>query len=221
MNWSLADVADVPAGVVTVTSTVPALPAGEVAVTDVAESAVIDAAFAPKSTAVAEPRFVPVITTELPPAVRPALGEMLVTVGGGWTFSVKLCWAGASMPLVAVRVMGNVPLAVGVPDRTPPLKVTPAGSVPDSVMTGAGLPDAVGVKVPADPWKKVVALADVKAAGELPLGPGTAVHVNPLGSPALARNVTSVFQLSATAPLLLAQTRPASHTPRAEAPEPV
>ena len=36
MNWSAADVADVPPGVVTVTSTVP-VPAGEVAVIEVAE----------------------------------------------------------------------------------------------------------------------------------------------------------------------------------------
>ena len=37
MNWSAEPVAEVPPGVVTVTSTVPALPAGEVAVIEVAE----------------------------------------------------------------------------------------------------------------------------------------------------------------------------------------
>ena len=39
MNWSAGEVAEVPPGVVTVTSTVP-LPAGEVAVIEVAESTV-------------------------------------------------------------------------------------------------------------------------------------------------------------------------------------
>ena len=113
------------------------------------------------------------------------------------------------------------PSAVGVPDSTPPLKVTPAGSAPDSVITGVGLPVAIGVNVPAMPPVKPVEFAEVNAAGELPLGPGTAVHVKPLGSPALAENVTSVFQLSATAPLVLAHASPASHTPLAELPEPV
>ena len=70
-----------PPRVVTVTSTAPALPAGAVAVIDVAESAVTVAALAPKSTAVAESRLVPVMTTEVPPAVGPAVGAMLVTVG--------------------------------------------------------------------------------------------------------------------------------------------
>jgi hypothetical protein len=192
-----------------------------VAVIDVLESAVMVPGVVPKSTAEAESRSVPVITTEVPPEDGPAVGATDVTDGTAVvTDSVKLWVAAASMPLVAVRVIGNVPDTVGMPDRAPPLKVTPAGNAPDSVITGVGLPDAVGVKLLAYPLVNVAEFADVKAAGALPLGPGTAVHVNPLGSPEAARNVTSVFQLSATTPLLLAQTSPASQTPLAELPEP-
>ena len=53
LNWSAAEVADVPAGVVTVTSTVP-VPAGLTAVTVVAFTTVTSVAgVVPKSTAVA------------------------------------------------------------------------------------------------------------------------------------------------------------------------
>ncbi len=72
-----------PAGVVTVTSTVPA-PAGEVAVIWVSELTVNEvAAVAPNATAVAPVNPVPVIVTEVPPACGPLLGLTLVTVGGG------------------------------------------------------------------------------------------------------------------------------------------
>jgi hypothetical protein len=65
-----------------VTSTVPALPAGEVAVTVVAFTSVtLVAAFAPNSTAVAPVRFVPLIVTVVPPPVGPEDGLTAVTVG--------------------------------------------------------------------------------------------------------------------------------------------
>ena len=71
MNWSAAEVAEVPPGVVTVTSTVPA-PAGEVAVIEVAELTVkLVALVAPNLTAVAPVKPVPVIVTDVPPAVGP------------------------------------------------------------------------------------------------------------------------------------------------------
>ena len=79
------------------------------------------------------------------------------------TVSVKFCTALGKMPFDAVNVMGNVPLAVGVPLRTPALKVTPAGSAPDSVIVGAGNPVAVTVNEPAVPWVNVVLLALVMA----------------------------------------------------------
>ncbi len=71
---------EVPPTVVTVTSTVP-VPAGEVAVIEVAESAVMVAAFDPKSTALAPSRLVPVMVTLVPPPVGPLVGLMLATDG--------------------------------------------------------------------------------------------------------------------------------------------
>ena len=78
MNWSADEVALVPSGVVTVTSTVP-VPGGAVAVIEVAESAVIVAGVEPKSTEVAPDRSVPVIVTLVPPAGGPVDGVMPVT----------------------------------------------------------------------------------------------------------------------------------------------
>ena len=75
--------AEVPPGVVTVTSTVPALPAGAVAVMEVALLTTTPvAAWAPKWTAVAPVRLVPVMVTEVPPVVGPDEGLTPVTVGG-------------------------------------------------------------------------------------------------------------------------------------------
>ena len=71
-----------PPGVVTVTSTVPAAPAGDVAVIDVALFTVkLAAAVAPNFTLVAPVKPVPVMATLVPPAVGPPTGEMEVTMG--------------------------------------------------------------------------------------------------------------------------------------------
>ena len=83
MNWSEDDVALVPPGVVTVTSTVPA-PAGEIAVILVAELTVkLEALLIPNITVVAPVNPVPVIVTVVPPTNGPLVGEMLVTAGKG------------------------------------------------------------------------------------------------------------------------------------------
>ena len=83
MNWSAADVADVPPVVVTLMSTVP-VPGGEVAVIDVAELTVKPAAAVPpKVTAVAPVKLVPVMVTVVPPAIGPTVGEIEVIVGEG------------------------------------------------------------------------------------------------------------------------------------------
>ncbi len=83
MYWSAgAFSAEVPAGVVTVTSTVP-VPAGAVAVIGVALLTVkVVAATVPNLTPVAPVKLVPVMVTEVPPAVDPEVGLMPVTVGG-------------------------------------------------------------------------------------------------------------------------------------------
>ncbi len=73
--------ADVPPGVVTVTSTVP-VPAGLSAVIVVPLTTVrFVAGVVPKSTAVAPVKPVPVIVTRVPPAVEPLVGLRPVTVG--------------------------------------------------------------------------------------------------------------------------------------------
>ncbi len=75
----------VPPEVITVTSWVP-VPAGATAVSEVSETTVtLVAGVEPKSTAVSSGpapfRLVPVTVTVVPPAVGPAAGETLVTVG--------------------------------------------------------------------------------------------------------------------------------------------
>ena len=77
------EIADVPPGVVTVTSTGPAEePPGLVAVICVAELTVNEAAFVlPNFTAVAPVNPDPVIVTMVPPSIGPFFGEMSVTVG--------------------------------------------------------------------------------------------------------------------------------------------
>ena len=82
MKWSAEEVAEVPPVVVTVTSTVAAACAGEVAVIWVAETTVKpEAAVVPKWTAVAPVKLVPVMVTEVPPAVGPEVGATEPTVG--------------------------------------------------------------------------------------------------------------------------------------------
>ena len=72
VNWSAADVADVPIGVVMVISTVPVDPAGEIAVIWVSEFIVKPAAgIDPKFTAVELVKPKPVIITEVPPLSGP------------------------------------------------------------------------------------------------------------------------------------------------------
>jgi hypothetical protein len=86
VKLSAALVAVVPDGVTTVTSTVPAGSAGETIVIDVAELTTRPVpGVAPKLTAVAPVKLVPVTVTVVPPAIGPAEGLTLVTVafGGG------------------------------------------------------------------------------------------------------------------------------------------
>jgi hypothetical protein len=72
----------VPDGVTTVTSTVPAYSAGVVAVIDVAELTVNDAAAVPPNiTADAEVKLLPVMLTLVPPAVVPDEVPRLETEG--------------------------------------------------------------------------------------------------------------------------------------------
>jgi hypothetical protein len=82
VNLSPAEVAEVPPAEVTVMSTVPADSAGLVAVIWVDELMASPLApTAPKVTAVADDRLVPVMTTLVPPPSGPATGVTEVTTG--------------------------------------------------------------------------------------------------------------------------------------------
>jgi 6,7-dimethyl-8-ribityllumazine synthase len=72
-----------PAAVVTTTSFEPEVPLGVVIVRDVAVFEFIVAATPPMVTEVALDRLVPVIVTEVPPAVTPEVTLSDVIVGGG------------------------------------------------------------------------------------------------------------------------------------------
>jgi hypothetical protein len=81
VNWSAPEVAEVPPGVVTLTSTTP-VPDGEVAVIVVALTTVMPVADDPPNiTAVAPVKLVPVMVTAVPPAAGPNVGEIEVTAG--------------------------------------------------------------------------------------------------------------------------------------------
>jgi hypothetical protein len=81
VNWSAAVAELVPPVVATVTWATPE-PAGEVAVSEVAEATVTPvAAVDPKWTVAPAAKFVPVTLTVVPPAAGPLLGETAVTVG--------------------------------------------------------------------------------------------------------------------------------------------
>ncbi len=75
----------VPLGVVTRMLAIPELPAGVVAVIVVALTTTKLAAVPPIVTEVAPAMSVPVIVILVPPAVDPAEGEMLVTIGAAGT----------------------------------------------------------------------------------------------------------------------------------------
>ena len=81
-EWELT--ALVPSGVVTVTSTVPALPAGAVALIVLGETMSNWVAAAnPKATDVAPAKLPPLIVTTVPPSVGPLAGSSAVTNGTG------------------------------------------------------------------------------------------------------------------------------------------
>ena len=110
------------------------------------------------------------VTVKVPadPVVKVVLAP-LVMAGAASTVRVKDWVASEPTPLLAVMVIGNEPLDVGVPASVAvpsPLstRVTPAGSEPVSVMAAVGSPVEVTVKVPADPVVKVV-LAPLVMAG--------------------------------------------------------
>jgi hypothetical protein len=107
----------VPPAVVTVISVAPTEPAGEVAVICVSELTVkLVATVEPNFRVVAPVKSVPVITTEVPPAARPLIGDIAVIVGT----ATYVNWSALLVALVP-------PAVVTVTSSTTP--ALPAGEV--------------------------------------------------------------------------------------------
>ena len=156
MNRSALPVGLVPPGDVTVTSTTPAIPAGEVAVIWVADTALTPVAPAvPNLTALTPVRFVPVMVTTVPPAVVPEPGLTPLTVGP--LRYVKVSAAVAELvPFGVVTVTSTFPVPAGA---------VALMDVSDPTVKGAG----------TDP--KRTAVAPVKAV------PATVTWVPPASGP--------------------------------------
>jgi hypothetical protein len=96
-----------PPGLVTVTATGPAVPAGVVAVICAPlTTTTLVAAFVPNVTVAPAKNLVPVIVTAVPPVVGPLFGETLLTVGGPYVKPF------ARLPL---KPLGLVTLTVTAP----------------------------------------------------------------------------------------------------------
>ena len=105
-----AEVAEVPAALVAVMSTVPAASAGDVAVIWVSELTVkLVAAVLPKLTAVTLIKPVPVMVTDVPPAVVPAAGLTDVITGAPKVYFEPADVA--EVPAALTAVMSTVPAA--------------------------------------------------------------------------------------------------------------
>jgi hypothetical protein len=105
-NWSCLEGALVPFAVVTVTITIPVVPAGDVATIEFTEFTVKPvASFDPNLTAMAPVKLVPVIVTAVPPAAGPFLGESFLTVGGAPVSSSTVSGRPWASSWAAVRLL--------------------------------------------------------------------------------------------------------------------
>ena len=77
------------------------------------------------------------VTVKVPAALWANVVASAEVMAGAWSTVRVKDWAGrAAPPLEAVKVIGNDPVSVGVPDSEPWVKDTPPGRVPDSVIGG-------------------------------------------------------------------------------------
>ena len=154
VNWSAGFLALWPPGVVTTISTAPAVPAGEVAVMEVSEfTAKGKAPASPKATNVTPMKALPVMVTDVPPAVGPATGLMPVTAG----LSPYVNWSAGLGRLVPA---GPVTLTSTTP-------VAPAGDV--AVMEVSELTVKVAAALPKFTAAAPVKLAPVMVTGVAPV----------------------------------------------------
>jgi hypothetical protein len=113
VNLSAAETAEVPSGLVTAMSTIPAACEGAMAVivADAALNVNEVAATVPNETAVTSARPVPVIVTLVPPAIGPEAG-LTEVIAGGMTWNVnRSAVLVADVPLAVVTVMSQAPPA--------------------------------------------------------------------------------------------------------------
>jgi hypothetical protein len=101
-----------PSASLTVTSTVPPLPAGATAVSVVEDCTLTeDAALTPNATLAPGTKFVPVMVTVFPPAMGPIVGSTALTEGGSYAY-----WSDSEIALVppaVVTVTSTVPVPAG------------------------------------------------------------------------------------------------------------
>jgi hypothetical protein len=134
VNSSPATAGEVPAIVLTSTSTTPDASAGDVAVIDVSEFTLkVEPATVPNITDDAAVRPVPVIITEVPPAVGPRFGLTASTVGGEATPDPKVNDTLALAPVGPSTVTETVPIPAGV---------VAVSSVEETTVTFVALPAA-------------------------------------------------------------------------------
>ena len=169
---SVGQTPTLPTGLVTVTVTAPALPAGVVAVIVVLfTTTTFVAAVPPNVTVAPAAKFVPVIVTAVPPAVDPLFGDTLVTVGAGpdTAENVTICITHGPEPV-------NVAVALLLPAVVTTLSSarSPSGVVmirDVNPLPAAAVPVATMFAPKINSFALVVVAAPLFALALLPLAP--------------------------------------------------
>ncbi|CAB5004555.1 unannotated protein [freshwater metagenome] len=205
-----AAAADVPTAVVTVTFTIPAAPAGAVAVIEVAElTTTFVAELVPNLTVAPLMKPVPVSVTTLPPAAGPRVGLVALTVGTVPTTKLVALVAVPPVPITRMRPVvaprGTLVLRV-VSDRTlrpaeTPLKVMPVTVRKSVPVTVTVVP--TGPKAGLKPVIVGAAVKRLKLPGTVTVPAGLVTVSTPDATPA---GVTAVIFASDTMVKLAAAT---------------
>ena len=154
----------------TVTSTLPAEPAGDVAVIDTSELTWNAASVDPKSTAVAPVKPVPVIVTCVPPAAGPTEGLTPVIAGADAYVNSSVELPVADVPPGVVTVRLKVPGAADAGDLT--VICVPESTVNDVAALDPNLTAVAPVK-PVPVIVTEVPPASGPAVGLMPVTVGT------------------------------------------------
>ena len=149
-----------PPAVVTVTDTLPAAWAGAVTKIEVAVVEVGVAGVPPNETEVAVVKFVPVMTTAVPPAMEPVIGERLVMVGVPAVTVNPLVRVATSAVVVTVTSRAVVAAAPEIVM----LAVACVASVTVVVLTVMPVPEKLATEVPLTKLVLVPTIATFKVA---------------------------------------------------------